>query len=111
VLTLGFTLGATKLLLKLGDLFATLADSVADHPRSAPDEGAEEERDGRELILRDTGGTGVENKEAGHDAARQPPRRSRVLRVQGEEIESDCGPQRGTGRVAETIQHCACPRG
>jgi hypothetical protein len=106
-LALGFTLGATKLLLEVGDPCAPLADSVADHPRPTPDEGAEEEGDGRELVLRDTGGTGVEDEEARHDPARQPPRRSRLLGAQGEEVEGDGRAERGTGWVAKAVQRGA----
>ena len=61
-LALGLPLGAKGSLLELGDPRAPQADAVADHPCPAPDEGAEEERDGRELVLRDTGSAGVDRR-------------------------------------------------
>ena len=96
-LALGVPLGAQRALLELGDPLAPLADTVADHPPPTPDESAEEERYGRELVLGHTDGAGVDDEHRRNHDADQPPRGLRPLGAQGEEEESDRGAERGPG--------------
>ena len=106
-LALGLALGAEGSLLELGDPGPPLAHAVADHPCPAPDEGAEEERDGRELVFRETGCAGVDRVEPDHDEAGQPPRRARPLGTQGEEEQRHGRTEREAGWVAESVQYGA----
>ena len=80
-LAFGFPLGAPGALLELGEPLAPLPDAVADDPGAAPDEGAEEQRLGREGVVCDTDRAGVDDEQRRHERADEPARRPRALGV------------------------------
>jgi hypothetical protein len=107
-LALRLALGPQRTLLELGHVGAAHPNPVANHPRGAPDQRSEQERNGGELVAGESDCADVDDEEAGHGRGGQSRGHARLFGARREEIERDRRPERRPGRIPERVQRGAC---
>ena len=98
-----------RLLLAAADALAPHPHAVADHPRAAPEQTAEQRRHDREVVVPDPGRREVEREEARDDGRRHAASCTRGMEAEREQ--GDRRPERRPRRVVEPVEQAAGCRG